>query len=144
MPPAYLILAPLFTLWDGVSMLSMSRLRGFLAGLAGLYLVWRVARLVRARVLWSDRRPARHPVRREVVLLLGTLAGFVLFVAAGLLWHRPMAALAGAGADRVVFDVHSHTNVSHDVGGPMRRLRCRGQPTMAPARRIRCGLPHRP
>jgi hypothetical protein len=101
-------------------MLSMTRLHGFLAGLAMLYLVWRGGRLLQSRVLWSDRRPARHPVRRELVLLVGTLAGFALFVAAGLLWHRPMAALAGAGADRVVFDMHSHTNASHDVGGPMR------------------------
>jgi hypothetical protein len=30
-----------------------------------------------------------------------------------------MAALAGAGPDIVVFDVHSHSNVSHDVGGTL-------------------------
>ena len=44
-PWLYLILAPLFTLWDGVSMLSMGRLRGFLVGLVALYLAWRVGRL---------------------------------------------------------------------------------------------------
>ena len=32
-----------------------------------------------------------------------------------------MAALAGAGPDVVVFDVHSHTNVSHDVRGTLMR-----------------------
>ena len=37
-PWLYLVLAPLFTLWDGVSMLSMARLKGFLVGLVVLYL----------------------------------------------------------------------------------------------------------
>src|SRR6185437_7807116 len=32
-PWLYWVLAPFFTLWDGISMLSMSRLRGFLLGL---------------------------------------------------------------------------------------------------------------
>jgi hypothetical protein len=32
-----------------------------------------------------------------------------------------MATLAGAGADVLVFDVHSHSNVSHDVGGTLMR-----------------------
>ena len=45
-PWLYLSLAPLFTLWDGVSVLSMSRLRGFLFGLAVFYLAWRVGRLL--------------------------------------------------------------------------------------------------
>jgi hypothetical protein len=46
------------------------------------------------------------------------LAGLLLFVGVGLLWHRPMAALAGTD-QALVFDVHSHTNVSHDVRGTL-------------------------
>jgi hypothetical protein len=103
-PWLYLGLAPLFTLWDGISMLSMSRLKGFLAGLALLYLIW--------RLLVAHRRlsPARElrVLAIALVLLLG-------FLAAGALWHRPMLALAGTGRDDIVVDFHSHTNLSHDV-----------------------------
>ncbi len=105
-PWPYLLAAPLFTLWDGVSMLSMSRLYGFLAGLAVLYVIWRVARALRRRSLG---------VVREVGVLVLSLAALVLFIAVGALWHRPMLALAGAAPEDVVVDFHSHTNLSHDV-----------------------------
>ncbi|MGH2708792.1 MAG: hypothetical protein ACRDJK_10925, partial [Actinomycetota bacterium] len=82
-PWPYLLAAPLFTLWDGVSMLSMSRLYGFLAGLAMLYLVWRVARALRRRSLG---------VVRELSVLILSLAALFLFIAVGALWHRPMLA----------------------------------------------------
>ena len=120
-PAVYIALAPLFTLWDGVSMLSMSRLYGFLGGCALLYLAWRVWRVVVRRMAWTRSRPRRAPVRGEIGRLLGALAGLVAFVGAGLLWHRPMAALAGAGSDTVVFDVHSHSAASHDVAGTLMR-----------------------
>jgi hypothetical protein len=120
-PTLYLALAPLFTLWDGVSMLSMSRLRGFLAGCAILYVAWRLWWVLWRRLAWSRVGPRRAPVRGELALLSAALAGLALFVGGGLLWHRPMATLAGAGADVLVFDVHSHSNVSHDVGGTLMR-----------------------
>ncbi|HEY9443852.1 MAG TPA: hypothetical protein VIQ25_11515, partial [Gemmatimonadales bacterium] len=111
-PPLYLLLGPLFSLWDGASMLSMTRLHGFLLGTALLYLLCRLARLPRSR-----NRPLR--LLRELGVLAGSLLGFALFLALGILWHRPMLALAGAGADRAVVDFHSHTNVSHDVRGTL-------------------------
>jgi hypothetical protein len=120
-PPLYVLFAPLFSLWDGVSMLSMSRLQGFLVGLVVLYVVWRGGRVVWRRIAWSDSPPPRTPLRREFGILLAALAGLALFLAGGLLWHRPMAALAGAGSEDIVFDVHSHTNVSHDVRGTLMR-----------------------
>lgn len=120
-PPLYVWFAPLFSLWDGVSMLSMSRLHGFLVGLVVLYVVWRGGRALWRRIVWSDSPPLRTPLRREFGLLLGALAGLALFLAGGLLWHRPMTALAGVDPDDVVFDVHSHTNVSHDVRGTLMR-----------------------
>lgn len=120
-PSVYVLLAPLFSLWDGVSMLSLSRLRGFLTGLAVLYVVWRVGRALWRGIAWSDAPPRRTPVRRELALLMASLGGLVLFVVVGLLWHRPMAALAGTEPGDVVFDVHSHTNVSHDVRGTLMR-----------------------
>jgi hypothetical protein len=118
-PALYVLFAPLFTLWDGVSMLSMGRLKGFLAGLLMLYLVGRGARALWRRIAWSDGPPHRAPIRRELRLLGLGLGGLAGFIAVGLLWHRPMAALAGAAPDLLVFDVHSHTNVSHDVRGTL-------------------------
>jgi len=111
-PPLYLLLGPLFSLWDGASMLSMTRLHGLLLGTALLYLLWRLARLARRR-----NRPLR--LLRELGVLAGSLLGFALFLSLGILWHRPMLALAGAGSDRAVVDFHSHTNVSHDVRGTL-------------------------
>jgi hypothetical protein len=111
-PALYLVGGPLFSVWDGASMLSMTRLHGFLLGTGLLYLLWRLARLTR-----SGNRAFR-PLR-ELGVLAASLTGFVLFLALGILWHRPMLALAGAGPDRVVVDFHSHTNVSHDVRGTL-------------------------
>lgn len=120
-PALYVLFAPLFSLWDGVSMLSMTRLRGFLTGVGVLYVLWRVGRTLWQRILWSDAPPRRTSGRRELALFALSLAGLAVFILGGLLWHRPMAALAGAGPGDVVFDVHSHTNVSHDVRGTLMR-----------------------
>ncbi|HKU60581.1 MAG TPA: hypothetical protein VJQ44_05135 [Gemmatimonadales bacterium] len=111
-PALYLVLGPLFSIWDGASMLSMTRLHGFLLGTALLYLLWRLARVAFGRT--GPFRPLH-----ELAVLGASLAGFALFLALGLLWHRPMLALAGAGPDRAVVDFHSHTNVSHDVRGTL-------------------------
>jgi hypothetical protein len=105
-PELYLVLAPLFSLWDGVSMLSMSRLQGFLTGLAILYVGWRLLLLVRRRrIAWL----------RELLALVLSLAALLGFLLLGALWHRPMLALAGVPPDERVVDFHSHTNISHDI-----------------------------
>ncbi len=113
-PLTYLILAPLFTLWDGVSMLSMRRLAGFLTGLAVLYLVWRVAGVIRRRNR-GGRRPLWSQVVREAVALVASVAFLLGFIIIGLVWHRPMLSLEGTHPDDAIVDFHSHTNVSHDV-----------------------------
>jgi hypothetical protein len=108
----YLVLAPWFTVWDGISMLSWSRLQGFLTGLAVLYLIWRIVVYRRAR------RPGpswRVWVREPGVLLLA-LGMTVAFLLVGAVWHRPMLSLAGVPAEERVVDFHSHTRLSHDVG----------------------------
>ena len=112
LPWSYLLAAPLFDLWDGVSMLSMRRLGGFLTGLLLLFVLWRVLRAI----AWKGTT-----VGRELIALGLSLAGLAAFIVAGLLWHRPMAALAGTSADQVVVDFHSHTNRSHDVAGTAMR-----------------------
>ncbi len=111
-PWLYLILAPLFTLWDGVSMLSMTRLVGFLTGLLLLYLFWRIARAV---LSGRRARPGRVFVLKELGALAASLVLFAGFVILGAVWHRPMLSLAGADSQDIVVDFHSHTNVSHDV-----------------------------
>ncbi|MGZ8392281.1 MAG: PHP domain-containing protein [Gemmatimonadales bacterium] len=114
-PWLYLVLAPLFTLWDGASMLSMSRLKGFLVGLVVLYLARRIGRLI-----WP-RRDRGASLLKETRILAVSLLLLVGFLIGGALWHRPMLALRGADPRDIVADFHSHTNVSHDVEDtPMR------------------------
>ena len=111
-PWVYLVFAPLFTLWDGVSMLSMTRLVGFLGGMVGLYLLWRITRWLFSR----GRPPALHArILTELKVLVLSATLFVAFVATGAVWHRPMLSLGGAGGDKIIVDFHTHTNVSHDV-----------------------------
>jgi len=107
-PPLYLILAPLFSLWDAVSMLTIPRLVAFLAGAAALYLGWRAAALARHRDWGRELR--RLPI---AILALGA------FVFLGAVWHRPMASLTGVPPEMVVLDYHSHSSASHDVTGLM-------------------------
>src|SRR5918998_452963 len=57
-PWVYLVFAPLFTLWDGVSMLSMTRLVGFLGGMVALYLLWRITRWLLSRRKGAPARGA--------------------------------------------------------------------------------------
>ena len=109
--------------------------------------LWRVGRALWRRLAWSDAPAAPDPGARRAGLLLAALAGRPGAVRRrpALLWHRPMAALAGAGPGDVVFDVHSHTNVSHDVRGTlMRGFDTEANLPVAPAGRVRRRLRHRP
>ncbi len=114
-PWLYLVLAPLFTLWDGVSMLSMGRLRGFLVGLVALYLAWRVGRQLWPRNAVAYRAAPRFSMLKEIRIIAVSLLLLATFLVGGALWHRPMLALTGADLHDIVVDFHSHTNVSHDV-----------------------------
>ena len=93
-------------------MLSQSRLEWFLIGLPILYLLHRAIVAIATR-RWSWGQEAR---------LFGmSLSGLVVFLCAGLLWHRPMMALAGVPPDLIVADLHGHTGVSHDVRNTLMR-----------------------
>jgi hypothetical protein len=111
-PWTYLILAPLFSLWDGVSMLSMSRLIGFLVGLVVVYLAWRVIQVTRHT---HQRERIGHSLLRELGVLALSLVVFLAFLVVGALWHRPMLSLSGTDSRDMVVDFHSHTKASHDV-----------------------------
>jgi hypothetical protein len=108
-PSSYVVLAPIYTLWDGVAMLSMSRLHGFLLGLAIMFVCWRILR--------SALRRGRFSIRGELRALVVSLASLVAFIGGGLISHRPMVKLVGQGPDLAAVDFHSHTNASHDVKG---------------------------
>lgn len=109
-PAGYLLLAPLFTLWDAIALLPMSRITGFLAGLGLAFLVWRVRVRLRARVrVWR----AATEEAMAVAVALAALVGFLL---PGIAWReRPMVRLAGLAAEELALEPHSHTSASHDV-----------------------------
>ena len=90
-------------------MLSLSRLRGFLVGLALGFVLWRIL-----RVLLLRRPPG---LRAEVRALVVALALLAAFIGGGLLSHRPMVKLVGPDQDMAAVDFHSHSNASHDVRG---------------------------
>ncbi len=115
-PWLYVAFAPLFSMWDGVSMLSMTRLRWFLIGIAILYPLWRMS-----GAFWRSRSAGRWSWRREIAVFAASFVGLLAFIAAGLLWHRPMISLAGVPPDDIVADFHSHTSVSHDVRNTLMR-----------------------
>ena len=112
-----ILLAPAFDIWDGVSMLGMRQLVAFFIWSAVGMLLWRVGRQLL-------RRPARLSVRSllaEVAIVSGGVIALLSFGLAGLVWHRPMVTIAGVPAGRIAVDLHTHTNVSHDVQGTLMR-----------------------
>ena len=117
-PVIHLLFAPLFDLWDAAAMLSLRRLEWLAAGLLLAFLAWRGLLATLRRRQDPDAGPPIGFIR-ELGALLFALLGFLAFVAGGMLWHRPMVALRGAPATIMVVDLHSHSNVSHDVRGTL-------------------------
>ncbi len=103
-PPGYLLGAPLFGLWDTLSLLTVTQHYAVLATLVLLYLA---CRLVAARA-------TRRHLTREALFAVAALAALLTFYAAAALIPRPMAAIRLASPDLVAVDFHSHTNHSHD------------------------------
>ena len=129
-PPGYLLGAPLFGLWDTLSLLTVSQ---HYAVLATLILLYAAGRLIAARAPHRRRTgPARQPaaaqprgaaatrpspsrrLAREALFAAASLAALLAFYAAAALIPRPMAAIRLAPPDLVAVDFHSHTNHSHD------------------------------
>ncbi|HET7025206.1 MAG TPA: hypothetical protein VFI39_08395 [Gemmatimonadales bacterium] len=127
-PLLNILLAPAFDVWDGVSMLGMRQLVAFFIWSAVAIVVWRVARRTggraqgrtAARTASSERLSVRS-LFIELFFVLGGVLALLLFGLVGLVWHRSMASLAGVPAGQLVVDLHTHTNVSHDVHGTLMR-----------------------
>ena len=114
-PVLYVALAPAFTLWDGISMLSIRRLEALVVGLALAYVAWRASDRVLRRNLFTDRPTRPRTFGQELGHLARTLAAFAAFIAVGAVWHRPMVRIAGVPRETVVVDFHTHTEASRDV-----------------------------
>lgn len=111
-PALNLLLAPLFDLWDGVTLLAMSRLHAFLVMAVALVAAWS---------LLASRRKAGVRWLAATARLLAGILGLGLFILGGIRWRRPMAHLAGVPTDLLVVDLHSHTNESHDAKSLLQR-----------------------
>lgn len=111
-PLLNILLAPLFDLWDGVTLLAMPRLHAFLVG--------GVAAIAAASLLGARTGRSVRWLAATKYLALG-LAFLALFVLVGIAWRRPMAHLAGVPTDRWVVDLHSHTSLSRDAKSFLQR-----------------------
>jgi hypothetical protein len=99
-PTLYTLLAPVTTVLDALTFLSLERAKAFL-------LVW-----VPAVALWGLLR--RGSLRwRLLFAALGALA-VVLLVVAVLVLPRPVPRLVAADSTLTVIDYHAHTALSHD------------------------------
>ena len=109
-PLAYLIGAPLFGVWDTLSLLTASQHYAVLVTLIGLYVL--------ARILAPEsNRPPIARAGREVLKAALALVALFAFYALGLLLPRPMVGIEIVNQDLVTIDFHSHTQHSHDGWG---------------------------
>ncbi len=106
-PAWYLVVAPLSSFFDALSLLTVRQHIGLVASVLLAYAVWRALRGRRGR---SALRIVAGEVAGVVVLLAGILGVYALAV----LVPRPMAYLRVHDPDVLVLDFHSHTNRSHD------------------------------
>lgn len=109
-PVPYLLGAPLFGVWDSLSLLALSQHYAVLVTLVVLYL----ASVARARRWRTSGRPFGVWLVREVGRAAVALTLLLAFYAAGMLLPRPMTGIELEGEDRLAIDFHSHTRHSHD------------------------------
>ncbi|MCY4573817.1 MAG: hypothetical protein OXF01_13565 [Gemmatimonadetes bacterium] len=108
-PLGYLLGAPLFGVWDTLTLLAVSQHYAVLGTLVLVYVAWRLWRLVAGR-----SRSLTRPLALELLRALGAVAALLAFYAAAALVPRPMTGIRLASDDLLAVDFHSHTNHSHD------------------------------
>ena len=102
---AYTVLAPLCTVLDALTLLSLKQHAALLITVVICVLVWRI---VRSRFRATS-------FLGELAVAALTLASIVVVYAVGALVPRPMAAIQMHDPNDVVIDFHSHTNASWDA-----------------------------
>lgn len=119
-PFGYLLGAPLFGLFDGVSLLALRQHYALVLTLIVLYAAHRLAaarasrRRTRSAAPGTPRPSLPRLAAREVLRAAVALAALLGFYAAAALIPRPMTAIRLADPDLLAVDFHSHTNHSHD------------------------------
>lgn len=104
LPPGYLSIAPISSVLDTLTLLTVGQHIAIALWVIILFIAYRVLR-ARGRkvVLW-----------REAIAGLGLLAVIFVVYAAAALMPRPMAQLTTSDATILSVDFHSHTKYSHD------------------------------
>jgi hypothetical protein len=107
-PAGHVLLAPFTLLADWLNGSPTRELKGFL--------LWALATFALVRL--ARRRLGRpglvRATLREALAATLFLAALALFVAWGAFVPRPIPRLAAGESDLLVFDLHSHTDASHD------------------------------
>ena len=107
-PAGHVLLAPLTLLADWLNGGPARELKGFFLWALAVYAL---ARLARRR---PRGRGVARAVLREALACTLFLVALALFVAWGAFAPRPIPRLAADDPDLLVFDLHSHTDASHD------------------------------
>lgn len=123
-PLAWIVFAPLFSVWDTLSLLTLSQHYAVLVTLVALYLSGRTRARRRAREagrMSPDGAPGAglgsrlgQAIIGETIRAGAALLLLLAFYAAGMLLPRPMTGVEILDADLIAIDFHSHTEYSHD------------------------------
>jgi hypothetical protein len=104
LPIGYVVLGPLSSVLDTLTLLTVPQHIVFVLLLLIGYPIYRV-------IAWRRRRPT---IVRELAGAVGLLGGIFVVYAAVALMPRPMARLETLRTDVLVVDFHMHTQYSHD------------------------------
>ncbi len=107
-PLSYLVAAPLFGIWDSLSLLSLTQHYATLLTLVSLYVA------VRLRAQRGGERSLLARLGAESARGVAAFLGLLGFYAAGVFLPRPMVALELGAPELLSVDFHSHTRHSHD------------------------------
>jgi hypothetical protein len=101
---AYVVLGPISSVLDALTLLTVNQVIGFTLWAFGLYIA--------IRILARFARPVT--ARREAVYALIAFGSLLVVYGAAVVLPRPMAQLVIARTDAIAVDFHSHTRYSHD------------------------------